>query len=235
MNKITKRGFVPEDAAYFAPEAIIKMKKAAHEILFLLNRGYSVSKVSTFVGNHYLFSERQRMALVRSVSTDRETAARIRKQIRTPEPGAVLNIDGFNTIITLEVAFSGSPFFECMDGTVRDIAGLRGTYRLIDKTDPALSAIGSVLEKHRIKQANFYLDAPVSNSGRLGQRIRETFASAPFDTEVFVINHVDQVLCGLDHVVTHDSVILDHCGSWYNLVREVLEDKGLMDRAIRIW
>jgi hypothetical protein len=30
-------------------------------------------------------------------------------------------------------------------------------------------------------------------------------------------------------------VILDHCGSWYNLVREALEDEGLLDRAIRLW
>jgi len=235
MNKTTKRGFDPADGANFAPEAVIKMKKAAHEIRFLLNRGYSAEKVSTFVGNHYLFTGRQRMALIRSVSTDEQAAARTRKRLRAPEPGAVLNFDGFNTIITLEVALSGSPIFDCMDGTVRDIAGLRGTYRLIDKTDPALSAIGRVLEKHKAKRANFYLDAPVSNSGRLGQRIREWFASASFETEVFVINQVDRVLCGLDHVVSHDSVILDHCGSWYNLVREALEDEGLLDRAIRLW
>ena len=58
-----------------------------------------------------------------------------------------MHIDGFNTIITLEVALSGSLLLKCMDNTVRDPADLRGTYRLIDKTSQAILMIGRELEK----------------------------------------------------------------------------------------
>ena len=74
---------------------------------------------------------------------------------------------GFNTIITLEVALSGSLLLKSMDGTIRDLAALRGTYRLIDKTDSAIMLIGRVLEKMGVNKAIFYLDAPVSNSGKV--------------------------------------------------------------------
>lgn len=52
-----------------------------------------------------------------------------------------VHIDGFNSVITLEVALSGSPVFVCRDGTIRDLAGLRGTYRIIDKTEDAIELI----------------------------------------------------------------------------------------------
>ena len=58
-----------------------------------------------------------------------------------------------------------------MDGTIRDLAGLRGTYKLIDKTDRAINLIGEYLQKLKIKKVVFYLDSPVSNSGRLKIRI----------------------------------------------------------------
>ena len=54
-----------------------------------------------------------------------------------------------------------------MDGNIRDLAGLRGTYKLIDKTDRAIDLIGQELEKLKVSKAVFYLDKPVSNSGRL--------------------------------------------------------------------
>lgn len=62
----------------------------------------------------------------------------------------VINIDGFNTVITLEVALSASLLLKCMDGTIRDLAGLRGTYCLIDKTDTAILLIGNILGKSGI-------------------------------------------------------------------------------------
>lgn len=49
------------------------------------------------------------------------------------EPDSEVYIDCFNTVISLEIAFSDSTLLLCMDGTIRDLAGLRGTYRLIDK------------------------------------------------------------------------------------------------------
>ena len=110
----------------------------------------------------------------------------------------------------------------CMDGTVRDLAGLRGTYRLIDKTDRAILAVRRVLEEERVKTAHFLLDAPVSNSGRLKEAIAAGFAGSPVRVEFSVINDVDKQLYGKDNVITSDAIILDQCASWFNLVRRAV-------------
>ncbi len=59
------------------------------------------------------------------------------------------------------------------DNYIRDLAGLRGTYKLIDKTELALDYLYKFLQEKNIKQINFYIDSPVSNSGRLKMKIIE--------------------------------------------------------------
>lgn len=225
MSKVVQRGYVPSDEVEFNSESIIKLNKAGLDLYYLINRGYNIKGASTFVGNHYLLSERQRLALVRCISTKESMKLRKSKEIIDGLEGATVNIDGFNTIITLEVAFSGTPLLKCMDGTIRDLAGLRGTYRLIDKTELAIKEIGKTLERKNVKEAIFYLDAPVSNSGRLKERILELLGEFDFDVSVNIINNVDSVLEKLDYVITSDAIILDKCTSWFNLTKVILEEK----------
>lgn len=224
MSKNVKRGYVSTDEKEFGEEALEILKEAGRDLYYLINRGYHIKGASTFIGNHFMLSERQRLALVRSISTEKMLSLRKSKEIITDLEGSTVYIDGFNTIITLEIAFSGSTLLKCMDGTIRDLAGLRGTYRLIDKTDHAITEIGRALDEKKIKKAVFYLDAPVSNSGRLKQRICDLLESANFEVQVEIINNVDSVLEKLDHVITGDAIILDKCISWFNLTRIIIEN-----------
>ncbi|MDE5883565.1 MAG: DUF434 domain-containing protein [Oscillospiraceae bacterium] len=222
-TKQTRRGFVPTDARQFSEKALETLCIAGEEVRYLLNRGYSVKSATTFVGNHYLLSERQRLALARMISPDHQIQIRKAKELQFADlAGKTLYMDGFNTIITLEIAFSGSLLLECLDGTIRDLAGLRGTYTLIDKTDLAIRAIREFLEDAGIAGLVIYLDAPVSNSGRLKQRMLEYLDHARFSTKIEIINPVDQVLKQKSHVITSDAIILDACESWYNLNREII-------------
>ena len=221
MPETVKRGYVPTDEKEFVRQ-IEKLRSAGADLYYLINRGYPIKSASVFIGNHYLLSERQRMALVRSVSPEERIRDRKAKEKPRLEEGAAVFIDGFNTIISLEIAFSGSTLLMCMDGTVRDLAGLRGTYRLIDKTDRAILAVRRVLEEERVKTAHFLLDAPVSNSGRLKEAIAAGFAGSPVRVEFSVINDVDKQLYGKDNVITSDAIILDQCASWFNLVRRAV-------------
>ena len=221
MPETVKRGYVPTDEKEFVRQ-IEKLRSAGADLYYLINRGYPIKSASVFIGNHYLLSERQRMALVRSVSPEERIRDRKAKEKPRLEEGAARFIDGFNTIISLEIAFSGSTLLMCMDGTVRDLAGLRGTYRLIDKTDRAILAVRRVLEEERVKTAHFLLDAPVSNSGRLKEAIAAGFAGSPVRVEFSVINDVDKQLYGKDNVITSDAIILDQCASWFNLVRRAV-------------
>ena len=225
MSKITRRGYVPTDEKEFKNQSLSKLYKASEDLLYLLNRGYKIKGASTFVGNHYLLSERQRLALVRGISKYDDVIKRKSKEITNLSNIEVVHIDGFNTIITLEVALSNSLIIKSMDETIRDLAGLRGTYSVIDKTEVAIKLIGEFLLEHKIKKAIFYLDRPVSNSGRLKMKILEMFEGLELQIEVENIDNVDSVLKSKENVVSSDAIILDNCISWVNLNRNIIEEK----------
>lgn len=223
-HSVVRRGYVPDDEKAFGIKALPTLRKAAEEIQFLINRGYPIKSTSTFIGNHYLLSERQRLALVRSIATEEALRKRKAKEIKSHLEGQCILIDGLNLIITLEVALSGSTLIEGMDGTVRDLAGLRGTYKLIDKTDQAILLIGEQLQKWQIHKVVFYLDAPVSNTGRLKVRLLELLASYPFEVEVLLVPNADVILEELEYVASSDAIILDQCKSWVNLGTTIIKE-----------
>lgn len=229
-----KRGFVPEDERNFSPEALKLMMTASRHVRYLVNEGYGLKQASTFVGNHYLLSERQRLAIMRSVASDEQIQARRSKQVQIDKlAGKEIWIDGFNTIITLEVILSSSIFFFCMDGTVRDLAALRGTYRLIPETDRAIQVLLDILKEARVRSVRILLDEPVSNSGRLKAKIADIAEDYPFDLDIRVQKDVDRELYEKELVVTSDSVILDHCRSWVNLTAECLHNAN--KTPIQVW
>jgi hypothetical protein len=170
-----------------------------------------------------MFSERQRLALARTVSPEEQIASRLSRKVKNIE-GETIYIDGFNVIIGLEIAFSESMLFTCMDGTIRDLAGLRGTYRLIPETDLAVKALLKTLEKLKVGKAVIYLDKPVSNSGRLKQKINEYAEDVDIEVEVEIEDAVDYILKQKPLIASGDAIILDACDKWFNLVRYVIEE-----------
>ncbi|MDI9218455.1 DUF5616 domain-containing protein [Clostridium tertium] len=127
--------------------------------------------------------------------------------------------------MTLEVALCNSLIIKSMDETIRDLAGLRGTYSVIDKTEVAIKLIGEFLLKHKIEKAIFYLDEPVSNSGRLKMKILEVLEGLELQIEVWNIDNVDSVLKSKENVVSSDAIILDNCISWINLNMYIIQEK----------
>jgi hypothetical protein len=222
--KETKRGFNEEDYRWFSEEAMGKIKKAQEELQWLLNRGYKSSSVIDFIGGHYQFSSRQRAALQRATASNNKCIIRSEKLIALSAlKDNYINIDGFNLIITLEVALSGGLLIQGNDEVIRDLAGLRGTYRLIDKTDNAIILIKQILIELGVRGVKFFLDAPVSNSGRLKTKILEILTSCDIIVQVELVPNADVILSKLEGVVTADSIILDECKSWVNLSRGIIE------------
>ncbi len=224
-----RRGYEPKDMVEFGSKAVEKMRAAAQEMVFLLDRGYDTKSAYTFVGDHHLLSWRQRMALARITSP--QTALEGREGKRLLQAPESLVLDGFNTIITLEVALSGSLLLEGMDGTIRDLAGLRGSYRIVDKTVRAVELLLGRMEALGVKDALFYLDQQVSNSGRLRGLLLDKAADSGLQVAVELHSGVDGVLSRMTNVVTADAIILDKCGSWFNLNRGLIE-KYILDAWI---
>ncbi|HBF0342567.1 DUF434 domain-containing protein [Clostridioides difficile] len=225
MNKISKRGFDDSDKRWFSSKELTRLIKAKEEIEWLLNRDYKIDPVVTFVGDRYQFSIRQRDALKRAVCTDEKNIIRQSKRLSLDKiKEDTVNIDGFNLIISIEVALSGGTLVIGSDGNIRDLAGFRGTYKIIDKTEEALNLIGKIFNKYNAQNLKFYLDAPVSNSGNLKYRILEHAKTWGIETEVELVKNADVVLEKLDRVVSSDAVIVDKCISYFNVARGIIEE-----------
>ena len=222
-----KRGYVPEDERNFSPSALETMRIASRHIEYLINEGYDLKQASVFVGNHFLLSERQRLAIMRSLATKEQLEAR---KVKETTSGKEIWVDGFNMIITLEVLLSDSVLFHCMDGTIRDLAALRGTYRIILETTAAIKMLLDSLKKINAESVHILLDEPVSNSGRLKTLIADIGEDYSFDLDIQIRKDVDKALYGRENLVTSDSVILDNCRSWINLTPRCLKKQ-----AIQVW
>jgi len=227
-----KRGYVPEDDMNFSEASIKDMRSASRHLCYLINEGYDLKQVSTFVGNHFMFSERQRLALMRSVATKEQLKVRKEKE-KNRVFGEEVWIDGFNIIITLEVMLSDSILFLCQDGTIRDLAALRGTYRIIPETEKAIEILLGTLEDLGAENIYILLDEPVSNSGRLKSLIAEIADNYKIPLDIQVLKAVDKELWGKENVITSDSIILDHCKSWFNLMDNCVKKQNI--RPLQVW
>lgn len=228
-GKTRRRGFDPEDIRWFSETELVRIRAAQQEIRYLLDRGYRMESIIGFIGNHYQFSLRQRNALQRSTSSTLQRTGRASRRL-TPEAlrKSPVEIDGFNLLITLETALSGSPVLSCDDGVFRDLAGLRGTYSPIGHTAVVLRLIFSILSRLYVPKVTFILDAPVSNSGRLRKLILEEASSFEIAVEAQLVPNADRVLSGHERIITGDSALLDSCVSWFNLT-ELIMRKEIRD------
>ena len=231
---IAGRGRVPEDEKFFSAEAVETMRTASRHVFYLINEGYDLKQACTFVGNRFLLSERQRLAVMRSLATREQLAGRERKRIDGGRlSGREIWVDGFNTVITLEVMLCESPLFRGMDGCIRDLAALRGTYRLIPETREAVLRMTEFFRTAGVGKVHVLLDRPVSNSGRLKTLIAEVGEEQRCDYDILITDDVDRVLYPKENVVTSDSIILDRCMSWINLAAACIGERE--NAVLQVW
>ena len=225
-----RRGFELQDKINFSKIVLPVLSSAADDLEYLLGRGYAINAALSLVGNHYQLTKRQRTAVRRVTDNKDAYVKRKRKQVSHSELcNKHLFVDGFNLLITLETALSGSLVLLSRDGTVRDLAGLRGTYRIIDKTERTIDLLFMHLRDANAAGLTILLDQPVSNSGRLAALIREKANDSLkhhcdlVSVDVILEHDPDKRLEKCQLVATSDSVILDRCHSWYNVAAAIIE------------
>ncbi len=218
------RGAHPEDRELFSDAAIETLRLAAHDCVYLLDRGYAMDSVVDVVSRRYALRVRQRAALQRCACSSEQLKQREGKRLDLERlRGASVEVDGFNLIIGLEVALSGGLLLRGNDGAIRDLAGLRGSYRMVQETDAALIILGDVLREFAPSALRVWLDRPVSNSGRLKARLLELAAGWAWPVEVNLAANPDRELRGLERVVSSDSAVLDSAASWLNMLGYVVQ------------
>lgn len=216
------RGPHPKDDTLFADDERPTLRRAVYDLSWLRSRGYGDQGALKLVGDRYRLQRRQRDAVARSACSDAELRHR-RQALTRKADGQPVYLDGFNQTILAEGALGGAYLFIGRDGAYRDVQSVRGTYRLVEETRPALQMIGRALRAGGASAAVWLLDEHVSNTGRLKAEIR-TVADTLTDQEwtVRVGRGVDQALTdAAGPVATSDSRVLGQCRSWINLLADV--------------
>ena len=222
----THRGLAPEDNRLFAPRRLPALRAAAVDLCWLLDRDYAQRSALELVGNRHNLTARQRMALSRYASSHEDCQRRDKLRIE-PErlKGEELWLDGYNVLTMIESALAGGVILLCRDGCCRDIAGIHRRYRKVNETIPALKLVAETVLALGVSNCRWWLDQPVSNSGRLKSVILETARDAGWDMEVDLTFSPDHVLSHTDHIIaTSDGIVLNRCRRWVNLVRLIIAE-----------
>ncbi|MGR9044697.1 MAG: DUF434 domain-containing protein [Gammaproteobacteria bacterium] len=213
------RGKRSDDETLFRGGRLLQVQRAVHELCWLLDRNYARHSAIKLVGDHHQLNKRQRLAVSRAACSlacrDARAAKCLAVETIRDQP---LIIDGFNLVITVETALAGGLLLRCRDGCIRDLASVHGTYKQVHETCRALTRIGLALEKLGCQSVRWLFDAPVSNSGRLAESLRNLAESRQWNWRVELSADPDQTILASPWVaVTSDSAILDRVNRWTNL------------------
>jgi len=222
----THRGLAPRDERLFAARQLPALRAAAADLCWLLDRGYAPRSAIELVGNRHNLTSRQRMAVSRHACAHEDVQRRQKLRV---EPGQLhgneLWLDGYNVLTVLESALAGGMVLLCRDGCCRDIAGIHRRYRKVNETLPVLRLVGETAAALGASRCRWWLDQPVSNSGRLKTLILEEAARAGWNMEVELVFSPDHVLSHTGEIIaTSDGIVLDHCQRWVNLARLIIAD-----------
>ncbi len=230
------RGPHPRDPELFHADQRVRLEAAVEEMSWLLSREYASRSALKLVGDRHGLTVRQRRAVLQcSCSAARRERMETTRGDRSSLQGSPVGIDGYNLLITLESALSGGVILAGRDGCYRDLAEVHGNYRQVLETIPALELIQERVRTDRPSRVDFFLDRPVSNSGRLKSLLAdriEASGEAPWNIEL--LDRPDQALSGYPGIVaTCDRAILSRAEHWYDLagsiIRRNLPDAWILD------
>jgi len=224
-DRRTHRGPHPEDAGLFAAEMHARLSQAVGDLCWLLSRGYAPDSSLKLVGDRYGLVARQRVAVAGCSCSDADGDRRGKHEVTGQAlHNQALKLDGYNVLTTIEAALSGGVILYARDGAYRDMASMHGTYRKVAETLPALELLGAQLAELETAECTWYLDRPVSNSGRLKTLMEELALERGWPWRVELAANPDALLAESSEVVaTADSMILDRCRSWCNLARIIID------------
>lgn len=223
--KQRNRGKAPNDDSLFNDKWQQVFYEAVKDMGYLLSREYGSKASVQIVGNKYRLNARQQKALLGMSASDASVSSRKNKEVFADSlKGKEVIIDGFNLLIILESAISGAYVFRGKDGAYRDVTSVHGGYKKVIQTEAAIEMIGKMLHELGVSKATWYLDAPISNSGRLKTHLREFAEGKNYPWEIHLVNNPDKELIASDQImISSDAWILEDGKTWFNAMDYLLQ------------
>ena len=193
--------------------------EAAEDLRYLLNRDYPRDASLQLIGNRYHLDSGHRHLLRRGVFPDAIAAERKNKRVSIQEiKGKGLAIDGHNCIITLESALKGRPVIKADDAFIRDIAGVSGGYKETSETKGALGLIMDLLRSAGPAEVRFLLDAPISKSGELADRIRDLMGEQGIPGDASAVKVPERIMARYEGIIaSSDTAVIDRAKGVFDL------------------
>lgn len=211
-----------------------KLKGAAKDFRYLLNRGHPRTGSLDLIGNTYELDYEQRHLLRRGIFSNAEAQHRKAKLVSLEKVrNCLLGIDGHNVLITVESAFKGKPLIYADDGVVRDIAGVSARYRITETSLLALKAIFEVLKQYEPQDTLLLFDAPIKHSGELASLVRKMLDEYELSGNAQIERYPESRLKAMKLVATSDSDLMNRVESVVDLAGYIVRE-NLKRKLIRL-
>jgi len=195
-----------------------KVIAASKDYLYLKRRGYSHRSILEIIGNHFQLNTRERNVLYRGFFTKKEIKRRAYKLLdKNKLKGEILEIDGYNQLITIESYRKGRFVFMATDGVVRDTSSVYRSYKISHITEEVLNILFKNLNVLDLSESIFYFDQPVSHSGRLCEIINKLFVKNGLNGKAETVKSPDYILKTASLVATSDSIIMEGAEDIFDL------------------
>lgn len=212
----------------------MSLERAADDIRYLLDRGFPQKSAVGFVCAHYRLDVKARYLLSRTVLA-REVAEKRREKFLpcSKIESSRIAIDGYNIIIGMESILEKRAYLSD-DGVIRDIKGAFRSFKVSSTTEEAIGLILEFLKEMKPETVLFLLDAQISKSGMLAERLRVKLGEAGLKGDARTSKNVDYDLKHCKEIVaSSDGVIIDDAKEVVNFLRCVVERFRFLEDKIR--
>ncbi len=202
-----------------------KLRTAAEDFIYLLDRHYPRRAGLQLVGNRYNLDALHREVLHRGVFARREAAERRNRLVEVEDlVDFMLLVDGHNVLITVESGLAGRLLIAANDGVIRDVAGVSHRYRISNLTHEAINTIFQTLQKYPPKETLFFLDEPIRQSGELAAALRSALKNWNLPGDAQAIKVPESRLIGGEGVVaSSDSAVLNGVQQGFDLAAAAIK------------
>jgi len=187
-------------------------RKAATDYLYLLDRNYPQKSLIKLIGDRYQLSGTERSMLYRGICSSAQAMLRKGKLVQADAiKSQWLSIDTYNVLITIGSYLNGNTVFISNDQWLRDASEIHGKVFRTTLLNRSISLVFGFLILCEPEGVKFFIDSPVSHSGKLCAQINQILSENNMQGLAETHHSPDYLLknAELGILATSDSTIIE--------------------------